>query len=102
VIVLTSVVECKYNVCVGDTFNLTVHTPYEEYSIIRETILENRSIDYIASFRFAKEDGTISGFHLSGFFGNKDNLPVEIENAVHIDDLSDVQRSNFLKSLNMK
>lgn len=98
-IIITSAVKCNYFVLPGDTFNLTVTDSSGEKELITEVVTEKTIIDYAVSFRFANEDGSLLGFHLCGFFGNKGNLPDEIKNAIHIDNLSKLQRNNLNRTL---
>jgi len=66
-------------VCPGDTFNFTVKDSLGCEVVIREEITSRKLIDFIASFRFALADGTCPGFHLTGIFGCKSELPDEIK-----------------------
>lgn len=101
-IVLTSVSKKIFHVMPGDMFHLSVTEDGFRDTVITETITEQRTIDFAASFRFAREDGTCLGFHLSGFFGNAAELPEEIQNAKRLEDLTDEQRSNFAKSVGIR
>lgn len=98
-IVLTSVERQAFYVSPGDTFNLSVKSGSFETKIITEEITVSKIIDFIASFRFAMEDGTCMGFHLSGFFGNSKELPQEIRDAKQLEDLTELQRKNFIASV---
>ena len=98
-IIITSAINYNYTLFPGDSFNLTIKDGSGEKILITETILEECSINYAVSFRFAKEDGSLVSFNLCGFFGDKENLPEEMKNAVYIDDLSELQRYNFHKTL---
>ena len=98
-IVLTSVnLQSKY-VCKGDTFRLTVDDAMGSQVMIEETITEDKEINFIASYRFALEDGRCPGFHLCGIFGNQDELPEEIRNAKMLDDLTPEQLGNFIRTV---
>ncbi len=98
-IVLTSLERRTFHVSPGDTFNLSVKNGPFETKIITEEITTSKVIDFIASFRFAMEDGTCMGFHLSGFFGNSEELPQEIRDAKRLEDLTELQRKNFIASV---
>lgn len=101
-IVITSLSKITRYVYGGDTFNLTISDGMNHQVIIKEEITLTKKIDFIASYRFALEDGTCPGFHLCGIFGNRKELPEEIKNAKMIDDLSKKQRKNFIKSVGIK
>jgi hypothetical protein len=101
-IVLTSVKSGPLHarsVIPGDTFSLSVSDHTGIHEIITEEVTVAKTIDFIASFRFAREDGTVQSFHLSGFFGDSENLPEEMKNAKRLEDLTESQRGNFLKSV---
>lgn len=98
-IVITQLNRRKRHLSPGDTFSVTyrdVNTGQEDKFV--EEITITAVIDFMCVFRFAEEDGTVIGFHLSGFFGNSKNLPKEMQEAVHIDDLTTQQRANFDRS----
>jgi len=99
VIIITSTINYNCTLFPGDTFNLTIRDGSGEETLITEIILEECSINYAISFRFAEEDGSLVSFNLCGFFGNRENLPEEIKNAICVDDLSELQRYNFHKTL---
>lgn len=90
----------------GDEFRLSLKSDLEingqlcksSETVLSEKITVNKIINYICTFRFANEDGTLIGFHLAGFFGNKDNLPEDIKTAKRLNDLTKKQRKNFDKS----
>ena len=101
-IVITSLKQDPFYVMFGDTFHLSVVDQAGRKEIIVEEITVTKTIDYVASFRFAQEDGTVLGFHLSGFFGDSRNLPDEIKRAVFFDELSSDQKRRFVDSAGMK
>jgi hypothetical protein len=101
-IVITGKNETERCVVPGDTFQLTVTEQGNQEIIIEELITEMKTINFICSFRFTLDDGSCPGFHLSGFFGNKDELPREIEEAVLLEDLTEEQRKNLEKSVGIK
>jgi hypothetical protein len=98
-IVLTEVRRKVFCVFPGDSFNLSVRGGDGEETIITEEITVTKVIDFIASFRFAMEDGKCLGFHLSGFFGNSKELPQEIRDAKRLKDLTELQHKNFIASV---
>ena len=98
-IVLTSVTKSNRRVMPVDVFCFTVADCTGSEVLIQETITVTKNIDYIASFRFALEDGTCPGFHLMGIFANSEELPTEIKNAVLFEDLTVRQRIKFVNSL---
>ena len=98
-IVITTLSRTPRNVCPGDVFNLTIIDDLECKVIICEQITVSKVIDFIASFRFALEDGTCPGFHLTGIFANSKELPKEIQDAVMLEDLTKKQYENFKKSV---
>ena len=104
-VILTSVHEGDPRFVIpGDTFRLTVGNRYNfgETVILEEEITEAKTIDYYCSFRFARDDGTLVGFHLCGFFGNRNELPDEIRNGVRIQDLTPEQYGNMCRSIGIK
>lgn len=86
----------------GDYFNLTVSDKFGCEVVIREEITVAKTLDFIATFRFALEDGTCPGFHLTGIFANSQELPVEIQNAVMIEDLPPDKYQRFVSSCGVK
>ncbi len=101
-IVITSLSELTRHVYAGDTFNLTISDGLNHEVIIKEEITVTKEINFIASYRFALEDGTCPGFHLCGIFGNRKELPKEIREAKMFDDLTKKQRKKFTKSVGVK
>lgn len=101
-IVITSLSERSWLVCEGDEFRMTVADNLGCEILIREEITVSKMIDFIATYRFALEDGTCPGFHLCGIFGNKEELPKEIEEAKMLDDLTPEQYENFSNSVGIK
>lgn len=97
-IVITSLVETPRRVYAEDEFCLRVSDKTGSEVLIREVITENKVLDFIASYRFAQEDGTVVGFHLSGVFACKSELPKELQEAVLIEDLTLEQRANFVRT----
>lgn len=92
---------CKC-VCAGDLFRLIVDDKTGHRVIIEEEITQSKTIDFIAAFRFALEDGTCPGFHLMGVFACKSELPEELKKAVMLEDLTPKQYENFVKSVGVK
>lgn len=86
----------------GDTFNLTINDKMGCNVIIKEEITIPKIINFIASFRFALEDGTCPGFHLTGIFGNSNELPKEMQDAIMFEDLTKSQQENFKNSVGVK
>ena len=82
----------------GDTFELIHRDENGEKTLLSQQVLGTTMIDLVASFCFTQEDGTCNSFNLCGIFGQEGNLPHEIKNGVHIDDLSEKQMANFEKS----
>ena len=101
-IVVTSLCDTPRCVMPGDTFNLSIQDRLGSEVIVRETITVSKTIDFIASFRFALEDGTCPGFYLMGVFACKSELPVELQEAVMFDDLTQKQKDNFVKSVGIE
>ena len=97
-IVITSLMKSPKYVCAGDRFQLTVSAHGHKDVVISEDITYNGVIDFAVSFRFADDKGRCIGFHLSGFFGCKDNLPKEMKEAKMFEDLKGEQRRNFIKT----
>lgn len=98
-IVITSERFDRFCVAPTDRFCLTVSDSLGAKIIIDEEITVNRTIDFVASYRFALEDGTCPGFHLAGIFGNKAELPIEIVNAKRLSDLTPEQLENFTRTV---
>ena len=101
-IVITHKNENSKYVCEGDTFRLTIDDKTGHRVIIEEEVKQSKTIDFIASFRFALDDGTCPGFHLMGVFACKSELPEELKNAVMLEDLALKQYNNFVKSVGVK
>jgi len=97
-IIITSLIEREYHVCDGDEFHLSIRGVDKENIVISEEINITGIINYIASFRFAQDNGKCIGFNLCGFFGNKDYLPKEIKEAVMVKDLTGEQKANFIET----
>lgn len=101
-IIITKLLDTVRRVYPGDSFNLTISDDLGCQILISEEITVAKTIDFIASFRFALEDGTCPGFHLTGIFANKNELPEEMKNAVMFDDLTAAQQRNFINSVGVK
>jgi hypothetical protein len=101
-IVITSLSTIPRRVRPGDEFHLTIKDWFDCEAVISEKITVDKVIDFIASFRFALEDGTCPGFHLIGVFASKSELPEELKNAVMLNDLTKKQYANFAKSVGAK
>jgi hypothetical protein len=101
-IVITSLDERPVAVRPGDKFNLAVTDQMGFRVVISEEITAHKTIDFIASFRFALEDGTCPCFHLAGFFGKKAELPKEMREAKKFEDLTDEQRQRFVASVGVR
>ena len=86
----------------GDNFNFTVTDCFGSQVIITEEITVYKIIDFIASYRFALEDGTCEGFHLCGIFAESKKLPSELKNAIMFKDLTRKQKRNFRKTVGVK
>lgn len=98
-IVITYVDRLPRIVLPGDSFRLTISDAFESKVIIEEEIIVNKTIDFIASYRFAREDGSCEGFHLSGIFGIYNELPQEMKNAKYFEQLTPIQQINFRSSV---
>lgn len=101
-IVITKLNRVERYVCPGDHFCLTITDDMGCDVIIHEEITVNKVIDFIASFRFAMEDGTCPGFHLTGIFANSKELPEEMKTAKMLGDLTKDQYKNFADSVGIK
>lgn len=95
-IVFTSINNTPRCVEPGDEFALAITDGMGCSVLVREKITRAKTIDFIASFRFALPDGTCPGFHLMGVFAVKSELPVELANGVRIEDLTEAQRERFV------
>lgn len=80
----------------GDEFHLTISDAFNTEVVIREQITKHKVIDFIATYCFTLEDGTVPGFHLAGIFGNQGELPEEIKNAIPVYDLPEEKLKNFI------
>jgi hypothetical protein len=101
-IVITSLSERSRFVCEGDEFRMTITDNMGCEVVIREIITVSKTIDFIATYRFALEDGTCPGFHLCGIFGVKKELPKEIEEATMLGALTSAQYENFANSVGVR
>lgn len=101
-IVITKLNETPRRLFPGDRFCLTVCDLTGFSVVIEEEITVEKVIDFIASFRFTLEDGTCPGFHLMGVFACKSDLPQELRDATHINDLTPEQLDNFTSSIGVK
>jgi len=97
-IVITSKSTEVREVRAGDKFRLTIKDLLGSSVLIEEDITADFTADYIVSFRFTMEDGTLVGSHLAGMFGNSKNLPKEFEDAVMFEDLTDSQKERLTNS----
>lgn len=98
-IVITSKSDIVRCVTPGDEFHLTITDALGSEVIINENITVSKIIDFVASFRFALDDGTCPGFHLMGVFACKSELPKELQDAVMFEDLTEQQQKKFLDSV---
>jgi hypothetical protein len=98
-IVITKLDDTPRYVCPGDEFHLTIRDDFLSEVVINEKITVHKTIDFIASFRFALEDGTCPGFHLTGVFACKSELPKELRESVLFENLTPEQQKNFSKSV---
>lgn len=101
-IVITKLVEAPRVVCPGDEFHMTITDGLNCKILISEIITVYKTLDFIASYRFALEDGTCPGFHLCGIFANKTELPIEMRNAVLLEGLTPEQYANFVRTVGIK
>jgi len=86
----------------GDEFHLRIRDGLGCEVSIYETITVAKVINFIASFRFALDDGTCPGFHLTGVFANRDELPKELKEAKLLEDLTPEQYRNFVRSVGVE
>lgn len=101
-IIITSIMEKEFYLCSDDTFNLTISDALGSTVVISETIKVTKTINFIASYRFALKSGRCPGFHLCGVFGNKKELPEEMQKAKFLEDLTSKQYENFIKSVGIE
>lgn len=101
-IVITRLIETPKFLVPNDEFCLRVSDVTGCEVVITERVTVTKVIDFIASFRFALEDGTCPGFHLTGVFANKAELPKELREAVLIEDLSPEQYANFVRTVGVE
>lgn len=115
-IVITQKSDAGFYVEPGDVFHLTVSDDSDDFGVltvgkggavhgrilITEEITVSKFIDFIAAYRFALEDGTCPGFHLTGIFGNSAELPQEIKEAKLFEELTPNQQKRFAKSIGVK
>lgn len=94
-IIITNQVDIKKHCTPGDTFTLTVWDRFGSECVITEEITVEKVIDYAATFKFADEDGTCSSFNLCGIFSCNGQLPREIREATHFNDLTTEQKLRF-------
>lgn len=98
-IIITYLNETSTHVMCGDTFNPEIEDGLNSTLVINEEITVQKEINFVASYRFALEDGTCPGFHLCGIFANKDELPLEFKNAKMLDELTGEQFRNFERTV---
>lgn len=98
-IVILSEQECSFCMSPGDTFNLVLNagSPNEK-TIITEVCDKACVIDYAMTFIFTSDNGKAYCNNICGFFGEKDNLPIELRDAVRYYDLAPSQINNLLKT----
>lgn len=95
-IVLTAVrTDLEKHLDEGDIFNMIMRDQTGSEVILTETLKGPQIINYVATYRFADEDGTVRQFHLSGIFGDRDNLPRDIADAVRYDNLEPAVQRRF-------
>ncbi len=101
-IVITSLNTKPLYVRAGDTFNLIVRDGLGCEVVITEEITQDKIVDFVASFRFALEDGTCPGFHLTGVFACQAELPKELAEAKQLHELTPEQLAQFVRSVHTK
>jgi hypothetical protein len=101
-IVITSFSNRTFSLSKGDIFSLNVRDGTGCEVVLKEEITCDKVINWVATFRFATEDGVVAGFHLMGIFGVKDELPEEFSTAVHFKDLPRWKQENFVRSCGVK
>lgn len=94
-LVLLDVRTEEYRVVPGDKFSMVIKGD----TLISETVTAAKTINFTATYCFAREDGTCPGVHMCGFFGNAAELPDEIRNVVHYHALPEDKRRRFLESV---
>lgn len=97
-LVLTNVEEKSYSLRPGDTFQITMEQGTSKEVVLSEEITKQTTINFLALFRFALDDGTCQGRHTGAFMGNKCELPEEIRNAKLFSELTQQQQQNFHES----
>lgn len=85
----------------GDTFTLKIHSEKGEDRQVYE-ITEPTHITMYGGFVFANQDGTVEHPQYIGFFGDRDNLPTELEDALLQEELSPQQYQNFITSYGLR
>lgn len=101
-IILTYKFDKPFHVHPGDTFRITITDNFKCEVVIQEEIITERIIDFVASFRYADNDGFCSTFNLCGIFAESRNLPVEFRDVVLYHDLPAHIKENFIRSCNTK
>ncbi len=101
-IVLTSINCTPKSLAAGDEFCLLVKDSTGCEVMVTEEVTVNKTIDFVAAFRFALEDGTCPGFHLTGIFGCIHELPKEILLGKLLEELTDEQAAKFAQTCGVK
>jgi len=101
-IVITKLVDTPRCVVAGDEFHLSITDGLNCSVVINEKITVNKVIDFVASFRFALEDGTCPGFHLMGVFACKKELPKELQEGILFENLTRKQQERFCRSVGIE
>lgn len=101
-IVLTAINCNPKHVMDGDEFRMLVTDSTGCEVMVTEQITVTKTIDFVAAFRFALEDGTCPGFHLTGIFGCIQELPKEILRGKLLEELTDEQAQRFAQSCGVK
>jgi len=86
----------------GDTFTISYNTSGKEEKVLEHKVEKGKIVNYVVTFIFALEDGSVAGFNIAAFLGMKEHLPEEIKNAIHCDDLTNDQKEKFLATGGIK
>ena len=101
-IVITSKKDLNYTLLPGDRIEVTVNEHNNRTKLHIEEITKSVYYDTLISFRFCDDNCKVLGDNINIFLGRKNELPSELIDATHFEDLSNYHKSNFISTLSFR